>query len=1314
MKKTILITALYVLGAFGTLNACEAIFTYLVEGNTVTFVGTSNMQGGSYHWNFGDQSDANGESVTHTYDVYPEHYEVCMIYSNPNENCFDTVCQTIYVQSGPSCEITLEYQIGGDGNQVHFNAVPYDETTEYFWGFGDGNTFTGDSDPTHTYDIYPEHYDVCVYTHDTVTGCRDTVCENIYIQSGPPPCEASMDYVISEGNQVHFYGFPNEQGITYTWIYGDGETHSSTNSDPWHTYDVYPEHYQVCLIIDDGEGCIDTVCETIYIQSGPECEASFTYTIENNTVSFSGMPNSSGINYHWNFGDGEDGNGEHVTHTYLEYPEHYDVCLTIHNTNTGCVDTVCENIFIENGPQECQAAMDYIIEGNQVHFFGTSNLPGVDYHWIFGDGETASGDNDPWHTYDVYPEHYTACLVISNPNEGCMDTICETVYVETGPSNCEAHFTYSILGNEVVFQGTSNIPGVTYQWSFGDGSSGTGQNIEHSYSVYPEHYDVCLTIYNSEGCQDVVCQNIYIQTGPQQCEGEFSFTINDNTVDFHGESNVNGVDYHWLFGDGEDGNGQNTSHTYDTYPEHYQVCMVIHNTNTNCLDTVCATIYIENGPNEACEASFTYEIENNTVVFHGSSNVNNVDYKWIFGDGTTQIGQNATHTYNEYPEHYQVCLVIWNSSIDCRDTICETIYIQNGPPQGCEGAFTYVIQGNDVHFYGTSNVPEVDYYWSFGDGGSAQGDNDPWHTYDTYPEHYTVCMYIYNNEGCADTICETIYIENGGGGEDCEASFTYVIDQNEVHFYGTSTENNVDYHWWFGDGEDGNGQSPTHTYDEYPEHYTVCLIVHNNNYNCLDTVCQTIYIQGGGSGSDCQASFTYEVDDNVVSFHGESTESNVDYHWLFGDGHDANGQNVTHSYSEFPEHYDVCLIVVNTSLGCIDTVCQNIYIQNGQACSSEFTYTITGNEVHFHGPSNSSGTTYQWSFGDGGTSDDHNPNHHYDQAPEHYDVCLTVTGPNNCSSTTCHNIYIQEYNTQQYELSGTIFAGQNLGDVGTVYLIHFEPNTGLLQAVASTPIGNDGHYSFTAQAGNYFVKAALSSNSSYYEHWLPTYYIHDLFWSSADVISLNGDLSDRDIHLIEGINPGGPGFIGGLVTEGANKMQGPGDPVADVLVMLLNMQDEPVQYTYSNSSGEFSFSNLAYGTYKVYGEVINHNTTPAIITIDANNQIADNVNLIVTDKEVTTGIFEQPVLNSTNVGNLFPNPTNDNTSINITLKEALDVDLRVYDIAGKVVYQQAFNLSSGNNLLNIPTFDLDYGVYSIEIFEEGSKSTVHRKLIKVN
>ncbi len=965
----------------------------------------------------------------------------------------------------------------------------------------------------------------------------------------------------------------------------------------------------------------------------------------------------------------------------------------------------------------CVGEFTYTVENNVVVFHGISDTPGVTYHWNFGDQSDANGENVT-HTYSVYPEHYNVCLTISD-GLGCTDEYCASVYVQTGPgTNCEGSFTYVVEGATVAFEGHSSYSEVSYYWFFGDGSSpATGQGQTHTYELYPEHYEVCMIVVNGNvGCQDTVCQTIYVEgpPNPADCEGSFTYTVSNNTVTFAGSSTYGDVDYHWIFGDGSDANGQNLSHTYTTYPEHYDACLVIHNTTVGCIDTVCQNIYVEGTPS-ACEANITYTITGTEVHFHGESTVPEVTYHWNFGDQSDANGENVVHNYELSPEHYVVCLTIHNSS-GCEAYVCDTIFIESTTPEECHASFTYTISGNEVHFDGASNVPGVYYYWHFGDGTTGGGEN-PVHNYTLSPEHYNVCLTIYNNDGCENTYCHTVFVEGNENNSDCEALFTFVQDGNIAVFHGSSSVPGVDYSWSFGDGTEGAGENVTHTFTSFPEHYTVCLTIHNSN-GCESHSCQVIYVQSsGGGGDECEASFTYTVVDNAIHFMGHSNQNGVSYSWIFGDNSTGQGQDPWHTYTLFPEHYNVCLIINNNNNGCSDTVCQTVYVQHGSGstCNSEFTYTITGNEVHFNGPSNADGTHYQWSFGDGHASDNHNPNHAYTLFPEHYEVCLTVTNTaNGCSEESCQTIFIQQGNSpDHYELSGTIYTGQDYADEGYVMLIHFDASTGSLVLDQTIGIGANGHYSFLASPGNYFVKAALSPGSAHYANFLPTYFEHELFWYNADVIShtVAGSFN-RNIHMIEGNNPGGPGFIGGLVTEGANKTEGPGDVVEGVQVMLLNMNDEPLQYTYSNAFGEFSFSNVAYGTYQVYGEVYNLTTVPAIVTIDGSNMNITDIGLLITSREVTTGVNEVAVLNETSVGNVFPNPFKGDAAINISLQKDARLSIRIVDIAGRQVYATIMNFGSGVQQINLPVSELSAGIYNLILADEKTNSAVTRKLVK--
>ena len=98
---------------------------------------------------------------------------------------------------------------------------------------------------------------------------------------------------------------------------------------------------------------------------------------------------------------------------------------------------------------------------------------------------------------------------------------------------CVGEFTYTVENNVVVFHGISDTPGVTYHWNFGDQSDANGENVTHTYSVYPEHYNVCLTISDGLGCTDEYCASVYVQTGPgTNCEGSFTYVVEGATVAF--------------------------------------------------------------------------------------------------------------------------------------------------------------------------------------------------------------------------------------------------------------------------------------------------------------------------------------------------------------------------------------------------------------------------------------------------------------------------------------------------------------------------------------------------------------------------------------------------------------------------------------------------------------------------------------------------------------------------------------------------------------------------------------------------------------
>ncbi len=106
---------------------------------------------------------------------------------------------------------------------------------------------------------------------------------------------------------------------------------------------------------------------------------------------------------------------------------------------------------------------------------------------------------------------------------------------------------------------------VDYQWDFGDTQTGSGVTVNHSYAQ-PGSYQVSLTVTDSEGLTDVLVKTVPERQRPL---AEFTSTPHADdplTLDFDGSasSDPDGTveQWHWIFGDGAEADGQQAQHTY--------------------------------------------------------------------------------------------------------------------------------------------------------------------------------------------------------------------------------------------------------------------------------------------------------------------------------------------------------------------------------------------------------------------------------------------------------------------------------------------------------------------------------------------------------------------------------------------------------------------------------------------------------------------------------------------------------------------------------------------------------------------------------
>ena len=437
------------------------------------------------------------------------------------------------------------------------------------------------------------------------------------------------------------------------------------------------------------------------------------------------------------------------------------------------------------------------------------------------------------------------------------------------------------------------------------------------------------------------------------------------------------------------------------------------------------------------------------------------------------------------------------------------------------------------------------------------------------------------------------------------------------------------------------------------------------------------------------------------------------YSWDMGDGTTYNTATVNHTYNSNGQY--LACVYITDGVGCTSVVCEPVFIGNPTSpCVVTITpLLINGNSITFKADLSGSGSTgtnsYYWDMGDGTTYNTQTISHSY-AAGGTYNLCVAAVGSTGCSDTTCFVLTISNMTANQ--ISGTVYKDAAAGTTGNgqVYLIEYDSIAGTLTAI-DTVMAQQGTYTFTnVAAGNYLVKAALDINDPDYAAYLPTYFVQSLNWSNGQFVGPAGANFPVgvDIELVVGNNPGGPGFIGGLVVNGAGRPTNGGvtlveditnqDPMEGVSVLLLDANDNAVTHTVTDEDGAYSFANIAMGTYKVYVEELDKVTYPATVTIDASNLTKDEVHFTVNSNMVTlTGAYA--VVNVEDF-QVFPNPVYNTANIQLELKESTNLTLTVTNLMGQEFINQPLSLDAGNNLLPIETSELPRGLYMVSLKSE--------------
>lgn len=241
--------------------------------------------------------------------------------------------------------------------------------------------------------------------------------------SGPAPLLVDM----SGSKSIDYDGTV----VSYLWDFGDGSSSSSQNT--FHTFDI-PGTYTVALEVTDNEGASSTTQTTVTVTdplAATNVDPTAVIYVTTNSgaaplaVLFDGTDSTDSdgtiVDYSWDFGDGNSGNGAFVNYTYNTTGT-FTARLTVTDDAGGTA--TAQTVITVSASSPVNIPPVAVITADPVSGLiplttsfsgaGSTDSDGtiVSYTWDFGDGSVASGLTAS-HQY-VTSGTYTATLTVTD------------------------------------------------------------------------------------------------------------------------------------------------------------------------------------------------------------------------------------------------------------------------------------------------------------------------------------------------------------------------------------------------------------------------------------------------------------------------------------------------------------------------------------------------------------------------------------------------------------------------------------------------------------------------------------------------------------------------------------------------------------------------------------------------------------------------------------------------------------------------------------------------------------------------------------
>jgi gliding motility-associated-like protein len=586
-----------------------------------------------------------------------------------------------------------------------------------------------------------------------------------------------------------------------------------------------------------------------------------------------------------------------------------------------------------------------------VQFTDQSSTPGgmQFWNWNFGDGSSSTLQN-PSHNFPG-PGTYNVTLVVENIY-GCTDTIVQPVVIAPLPVPSFSTDT-TCAGSLIHFNNTSIPPGANWQWIFSNGATSTSQNPSVVLGG-PGTYTATLIVTDSSGCTDSITQNVVVNPQPVAAFTAVGSGCQNVPVTFNNTS-TGGTSYYWSFGDGDTSTLQNPVHVF-TNNGTYTVTLVVANA-FGCMDTLTLPVQINGPPVAAAGPDVTICIGSNaTITASGGTS-----YQWSPGGlsgSPISVSPGSNTTYTVIVTDANGC-----SAIDSVNVFVNPLPVPTVSPNVsiCQGQSATLIAGGGVS-----------YSWN------PSGNNND--TISVSPNSSTTyAVNVIDANGCQATAFVNVTVNlnpviNLPAGVFICSGVSATLDAGA----GASS-----YQW-------SNGATTQTISVNSQGAYSVTV---TNSFGCTSTASTQVTVGGQVISNNATIAICQGQTATL-----DAGYTGLNYQWSTG----ASSQTINVSQA------GVYSVTITDGNGCTGTIANTVQVNPLPQAAFTPNDECLNDSVFFMDASAVNGgsiTGWSWDLGDGNISYAQDPIHVYNN-PGAYNVTLTVTSNNGCTSTIADTLNI--------------------------------------------------------------------------------------------------------------------------------------------------------------------------------------------------------------------------------------------------------------------------------------------------------------------